>query len=284
MSRHRLSIVVLLVASFATLALLLTYSRAGEALRLVLSHPAPRKMSPVIDPFLIDLQERTFRFFWDTANAKNGLIPDRYPTPSYSSVAAVGFGLTSYPVAVERGYITRKEARRRVLTTLRFFRNAPQGHNVKGAAGYKGFFYHFLDMKTGQRFEDSELSTVDTAILLAGALFNQSYFNGTNAEETEIRRLVDEIYARVDWQWAQPHGHAISLGWSPEEGYLEYDWRGYNEAMMIYLLALGSPTHRVGPEAWVEWTSTYDTMSWRKSFGQEFLTFGPLFGHQYSHV
>jgi hypothetical protein len=100
----------------------------------------------------------------------------------------------------------------------------------------------------------------------------------------EIRRLVDEIYARVDWTWAQPRAPAISLGWSPEEGFLEYDWRGYNEAMMIYLLALGSPTHPVGPEAWVEWTSTYDTMSWRKAFGQEFLTFGPLFGHQYSHV
>src|SRR5437773_4979496 len=186
MSRHRLSIVVLLVASFATLALLLTYSRAGEALRLVLSHPAPRKMSPVIDPFLIDLQERTFRFFWDTANAKNGLIPDRYPTPSYSSVAAVGFGLTTYPVGVERGYVTREQARKRVLATLRFFRNAPQGPSARGTSGYKGFFYHFLDMKTGERFEDSELSTVDTAILLAGALFCQSYFDGDHHDEVEI--------------------------------------------------------------------------------------------------
>ena len=145
---------------------------------------------------------RTFRFFWDTANPKNGLIPDRFPTPSYSSIAAVGFGLTAYPVGVERGYVTRKEARKRVLTTLRFLRNAPQGHAVKGMTGHKGFFYHFLDMKTGQRYEDSELSTVDTAILLAGALFCQSYFDGSNPEEVEIRRLVDEIYARVDWPWA----------------------------------------------------------------------------------
>jgi hypothetical protein len=195
----------------------------------------------------------------------------------------VGFGLTTYPVAVERGYVTRKEARKRVLVTLRFLRNAPQGPGAKGTAGYKGFYYHYLDMKTGQRFGDSELSTVDTAILLAGALFCQSYFDGSHPEEVEIRRLVDEIYRRVDWQWAQPNAPAISHGWSPEEGFLEYDWRGYNEAMLVYLLALGSPTHPVGPEAWTEWTSTYDA-SWQTHFGQEFLNFGPLFGHQYTHV
>lgn len=285
MLRHRSSLLLALVVTGVILFTLFTSSRAGDLLRLVLQYSSPEgARSPVVDPFLIELQERTFRFFWDTANPKNGLIPDRFPTPSYSSVAAVGFGLTTYPVAVERGYITRKEARKRVLTTLRFFRNAPQGHSVKGVAGYKGFFYHFLDMKTGLRYEDSELSTVDTAILLSGALFNQSYFNGSHPEEVEIRRLVDEIYARVDWQWAQPRGPAISLGWSPEEGFLEYDWRGYNEAMMVYLLALGSPTHPVGPEAWTEWTSTYDTTSWRTLFGQEFLNFGPLFGHQYTHV
>jgi hypothetical protein len=284
MLRPRQSLSVALFAFGAMLFLLLTTSLAGDPLRLADLYRSPPRTSPVVDPVLIDLQARTFRYFWDTANPKNGLIPDRFPTPSYASIAAVGFALTAYPVGVERGYVKRKEARQRVLTTLRFLRNAPQGHAAKGMTGYKGFFYHFIDMKTGQRFEESELSTVDTAILLAGALFCQSYFDGSNSEEVEIRRLVDEIYARVDWTWAQPRAPAISLGWSPEEGFLEYDWRGYNEAMMIYLLALGSPTHPVGPEAWVEWTSTYDTMSWRKAFGQEFLTFGPLFGHQYSHV
>lgn len=284
MLRPRHSLSLFLVVIGAVLLLLMTSSRAGDLFRLVREYAYPTRTSPVVDPVLIDLEARTFRFFWDTANPKNGLIPDRYPTPSFASVAAVGFALTAYPVGVERGYVTRKEARKRVLTTLRFLRNAPQGHAVKGMSGYKGFFYHFLDMKTGQRYEDSELSTVDTAILLSGALFCQSYFDGSNAEEVEIRRLVDEIYSRVDWQWAQPHAPAISLGWSPEEGFLEYDWRGYNEAMMVYLLALASPTHPVGPEAWTEWTSTYDTMSWAKTFGQEFLNFGPLFGHQYTHV
>lgn len=239
--------------------------------------------SPIVGPVLLDLQERTFRFFWETANPENGLIPDRYPTPSYSSIAAVGFGLTTYPIGVERGYITREQARQRVLTTLRFFFYAPQGPDARGVTGYRGFFYHFLDMKTGARFEDSELSTVDTAILLAGALFCQSYFDGAHPDEVEIRSLADSIYRRVDWRWAQPKAPAISLGWSPEEGFLKYDWRGYNEAMLVYLLALGSPTFPVALDAWGEWTSTYDKQ-WGTFFGQEFLSFPPLFGHQYTHV
>ncbi|HEY3065848.1 MAG TPA: glucoamylase family protein [Methylomirabilota bacterium] len=238
---------------------------------------------PAIDPILVDLQERTFRFFWDTGNPDNGLIPDRHPTPSYSSIAAVGFGLTTYPIGVERGYITREQARERVLKTLRFFASAPQGPEARGVTGHRGFFYHFLNMKTGERFGETELSTIDTAILIAGALFCQSYFDGPAAEEVEIRALVDTIYGRVDWRWAQPKAPAISLGWTPEKGFLKYDWRGYNEAMLVYLLALGSPTFPVNLEAWQEWTSTYDK-HWGTLFGQQFLRFGPLFGHQYTHV
>jgi hypothetical protein len=236
-----------------------------------------------LDPMFADLQERTFRFFWDTANPQNGLIPDRYPTNAASSIAAVGFGLTTYPIGVERGYITREQARDRVLLTLRFLHRARQGPEAEGTAGHNGFFYHFLDMQTGHRAGDSELSTVDTAILLAGALFCQSYFDRPDADEVEIRSLVEKIYRRVDWRWAQPTPRAISLGWSPEDGFLKYDWRGYNEAMLVYLLALGSPTFPVDPAAWAEWTSTYDN-HWGKLFGQEFLNFPPLFGHQYSHV
>jgi hypothetical protein len=271
------------VATIALLFTILIAGAAGEAQDLTREKPVPRTPSPAVDPFLLELQERTFRFFWDTANPENGLIPDRYPTPSYSSIAAVGFGLTTYPVGVERGYITRQQARQRVLATLRFFHNAPQSSDARGAAGHRGFFYHFLNMKTGDRFEDSELSTVDTAILLAGSLFCQAYFDGADPEEVEIRSLVDGIYRRVDWRWAQPKAPAISLGWSPEEGFLKYDWRGYNEAMLVYLLALGSPTFPVGVDAWTEWTSTYDKQ-WGKLFGQEFLGFPPLFGHQYTHV
>ena len=255
----------------------------GEAQTLVPPKPVQQVTVLAFEPFLVELQERTFRYFWDTANPSNGLIPDRYPTPSFASIAAVGFGLTTYPIGVERGYITREQARQRVLTTVRFFHDAPQGPSPRGVSGHKGFFYHFLDMVTGERFGSSELSTVDTAILLAGALFCQSYFDGADPEEVEIRALVDDIYRRVDWYWAQPKGPAISLGWLPEQGFLKYDWRGYNEAMLVYLLALGSPTFPVGTDAWTEWTSTYDK-HWRTLYGQEFLNFAPLFGHQYTHV
>jgi hypothetical protein len=275
MSRQRSTVRIALVATASLIVMMLNAGGVADAQVL-----AP---SPAVDPVLVDLQERTFRFFWDTANPDNGLIPDRHPTPSYSSIAAVGFGLTTYPIGVERGYVTREQARQRVLKTLRFFADAPQGPQARGVTGYRGFFYHFLNMKTGERFEDTELSTVDTAILLAGALFCQSYFDGPDPEEVEIRSLVETIYRRVDWRWAQPKAPAISLGWSPEEGFLKYDWRGYNEAMLVYLLALGSPTFPVNLDAWEEWTSTYDKQ-WGTMFGQEFLGFGPLFGHQYTHV
>jgi hypothetical protein len=238
---------------------------------------------PALPALFDDIEKRTFDFFWDTTNRANGLVPDRYPTKSFSSIAAVGFGLTAYPIGVERGYITREQARQRVLVTVRFFRDAPQGTQRDGTAGYKGFFYHFLDMRTGLRSHHSELSTVDTSLLLAGMLFCQSYFDGSDAEEVEIRSAVDAIYSRVDWTWAQARAPAISNGWSPEKGFIIWDWRGYNEGMLVYLLALGSPTHPVGEDAWTAWTANYDA-HWHNIQGWMQLAFAPLFGHQYSHV
>jgi hypothetical protein len=235
------------------------------------------------DPVLNNLERRTFRFFWRTANKKNGLIPDRYPTPSFSSIAAVGFGLTAYVAGAERGYVSRAQARLRVLRTLRFLEQLPQGPDETGVAGYQGFFYHFVQMENGLRYGTSELSTVDTALLLGGVLLCQSYFDRDTAAEAEIRDLAEKIYSRVDWVWAQNRAPAISLGWRPETGFLRFDWRGYNEAMLLYILALGSPTHPVADGAWEEWAKTYKA-SWGKFSGQEFLSFGPQFGHQYSHV
>jgi len=256
------------------------------ALLGVLAIAAPVYAQPAAAPetlLLDDLSERTFRFFWETANPANGLVPDRYPTPSFSSIAAVGFGLTAYAIGVERGYITREQARERVLVTLRFFRNAPQGRARQGMSGYKGFFYHFLDMKTGVRSSNSELSTVDTALLLGGVLHMQAFFDQANPQEAEIRRLADTIYRRVDWRWAQARPPSVVLGWHPETGMLPYDWKGYSEAMLVYVLGIGSPTHALAPKAWTAWTSTYDK-TWGKLHGQEHLAFAPHFGHQYSHV
>ncbi|HVH82868.1 MAG TPA: glucoamylase family protein, partial [Steroidobacteraceae bacterium] len=186
----------------------------------------------------------------------------------------MGFGLTAYPIGVERGYITREAARARVLATLRFF--AATGHE-------HGFFCRFIDLKSGARVRHSEFSTVDTSLLLAGVLFCASYFDRDEPSERELRKLADDIYRRVDWNWAQHRPPAISMGWTPEHGFIRTDWLGYCEAMLVYILALGSPTHPVGPDAWQAWTSTYDP-HWGTLYGQTHLSFAPLFGHQFSHV
>ena len=246
---------------------------------------SPRRRAAVTSAqaaFLDDLERRTFDWFRDTTNAQNGLVPDRWPTPSFSSVAAVGFGLTAWGIGAERGYITRDEAIERVLTTLRFFRNAPQGPAARGMTGHLGFYYHFLDMQSGERFENVELSTIDTTLFLGGALFCQSYFDRDDPREAEIRRLAEEIYRRVDWNAAQTKPPLVSMGFKPEEGWgTEWHWRGYDEAMILYILALGSPTHPVQPEAWTKWTETYKWMSW---YGYEHVNFAPLFGHQFSQA
>ena len=145
-------------------------------------------------------------------------MPDRYPSASPASIAAVGFALTAYAIGVDRGYVTREQARERVLTTVRFFQTAPQGPQPRGVIGYKGFFYHFLDMKTGLRAPKSELSTVDTALLIGGMLHVQAYFDGDHPDEAAIRDAVDQVYWRIDWKWAQVRGQLISMGWSPEKG------------------------------------------------------------------
>jgi hypothetical protein len=249
---------------------------APEGIGVLRDLPPAADASPsvALDPFFADLEERTFRFFWETGNPRNGLIPDRYPTPSFASIAAVGFGLTAYPIGVERSYVSREAARKRVLATLRFF---------AGEANQHGFFYHFIDMRSGARSNESEVSTIDTALLLAGMLFDETYFDSDDPEEREIRALAEEIYRRVDWTWAQPRPPAVALAWTPEEGFMDLDWNGYNEAMLLYLLALGSPTHPIDPQAWKRWTSTYDQF-WGTLYDQTFLSFAPLFGHQYTHV
>ncbi len=239
--------------------------------------PSPRQTA-----FLDTLQRRTFDFFWERTNPANGLTPDRWPTPSFSSIAAVGFALTAYPIGVERGYVTRAEARERVLRTLEFFWVSPQGEAPTGMIGHRGFFYHFLDLGTGRRFSTNvELSTIDTTLLLGGVLFCQSYFDAADPGEERIRALADSIYRRVDWRWAQPAPPKVTHAWWPEVGFSSHTWSGYDEAMILYVLALGSPTFAIDSTAWDAWTATYQ---WGTFHGQSHVGFAPLFGHQYSHV
>jgi len=238
-------------------------------------------LSPATAAFLDTVQHRTFNYFWETANPANGLVPDRYPTPTFSSIAAVGFALTAYPIGVEHGWVSRADARARVLTTLRFLWTAPEGTAPNGTTGYHGLFYHFLDMRSGARFQTIELSTIDSALLLGGVLFCRQYFDQSDSSEVAIRALADSIYRRADWRWIQPRAPLVSMGWTPEDGFHTYDWRGYDEAMLVYILALGSPTHAIDSTAWRAWTATY---KWGSYYGQPHLAFAPLFGHQYTHV
>lgn len=226
------------------------------------------------------LQRESFNYFIYEANPSNGLIIDKTAKDWPASIAATGLALSAYPVGVERGYWTHRAAVERTLTTLRFFWNSPQG-TEPDATGYKGFFYHFLHMETGRRAWDCELSTIDSAILLAGALTAGVYFSANTPEETEIRLLADALYHRADWVWAQNGGVTVTHGWRPESGFINYRWEGYDEALLLYVLGLASPTHPLPQESYGAWLSTF---RWEKSYGYEFLYAGPLFIHQLSHV
>lgn len=245
--------------------------------------------------FAEDLSRRTFDYFWDTTPADNCLAPDRWPSNPFSSIASSGFALTAYAIGAERGYVTREAAARRTLRCVEFYHDAPQGPGATGVSGYRGFFYHFLQNDTGLRHGTTELSTVDTALLLGGVLFAQAYYDRDDATERRIRALAEAIYRRVDWTWAQrsntgteaanlPASHGIAMGWRPERGWTTHDWIGYNEGMLVYILAAGSPTHPVGKDAWDKGWAANLEKDWGVHYGQEHLNFEPLFGHQYSHI
>ena len=263
--------------AFIFVAFACTNATTGGITGPILRQPLTTRQTAFVDT----LEHRTFNWFWEKTNASNGLTPDRWPAKSFSSVAAIGFALTAYPIGIERGYVSRGAAADRTLRTLRFMYSAPQGAQATNVTGYKGFFYHFLDMDTGYRFKTVELSTIDTSLFLAGVLFCQSYFTGANPTELSIRAYADSIYLRVDWQWVRPRAPLVSMGWSPEQGYIEADWHGLNEAIILNVLALGSPTHPIDVASWDTYRSTYN---WADFYGQQQLNFAPLFGHQYSHV
>jgi hypothetical protein len=229
---------------------------------------------------LFRLQKDTFSYFTETINAENGLIPDNTRKDAPCSIAAVGLALSCYPVAAERSFISRRMAAEYTLTTLRFFWNSEQSTD-REATGHKGFFYHFLDMKTGKRVWNCELSTIDSAYIFAGALTAAKYFDQDSPEEKEIRNLADQIYRRADWGWAENGNAGVTHGWLPERGFLKCRWKGYSEALILMILGLGSPTSPLDRKSYAYWLKTY---AWKKLYGLEFLYGGPLFMHQLSHV
>lgn len=233
------------------------------------------------DLFLDDLKEKTFRYFWDLVDEPTWQIPDRYPKETFTSIAATGFGLTAYLVGIENGFITREAGAERVYRTLEWLMDSKQGPAEAGMTGHKGFYYHFLTYGKGERYKNVELSTIDTGLLMAGILSCQSYFDGDNDIEKRISELSDSLFLRVEWDWAMNGNEWMSMGWHPERGFLPARWDGYNEAMILIIMALGSPTHAIHDSAWNSWCKTYE---WSDFYGHEHVNFTPLFGHQYSHM
>lgn len=242
--------------------------------------PIPSLCSLPDDALLERLQRAALGYFVETMNPRNGLVPDTSRANSPVSIAVVGFALSVYPAAVERGWMDRDEAVQRCLLALRFFHASDQSGSP-AATGYKGFYYHFLDLHSGTRVWQSELSMIDSALLIAGMLTAAAWFRADNAAEAELRALADMLYRRVDWRWSQDGASTIRQGWKPECGYLHYGWEGYSEAIVLYALALGSPTHPVSPECYAGWVSTYQ---WENLYNQDFLYAGPLFVHQFSQA
>ena len=244
-------------------------------------------LPPVLPPvlagdaaFLETLQRTAFDFFWQEANPRNGLIRDRTRPDSKCSIAAVGFGLSALPIGVEHGWVSRADAAQRTVTTLRTFAHGPQGPEAAGTLGHRGWFYHFLEMDTARRAWKCELSSIDTALLLAGVVDAGQFFDRGDPVEREIRDLGTRLVSAVDWEWMRDSGDTLTMGWHPETGFIRSRWRGYNEAMILYLLALGAPSNPLPSRAWTAWTETY---SWQTHHGQSYVVFPHLFVHQYSH-
>lgn len=242
---------------------------------------------PVPDPhgsdtvMLDKLQRETFDYFLNEVNPITGLIADKTAPGNPASISVTGMAITTYIIGVEKKYLTRNNAVERILRILRFFYDSQQSRKTN-ATGYKGFYYHFLKMNNGERDWKCELSTIDTALFIAGALSAANYFTKDNREEEELRNLADKLYRRVDWQWALNKGLTLSHGWKPSSGFLPYRWDdNYSEAIIMYMLALGSPTFPIKPEGYTEWTKTFKLT---KVYDISYLYAGPLFIHQFSHM
>ena len=243
---------------------------------VVASEPTEYKLSDEDSHFLNDLEQRSFRYFWEQAGP-TGIVRDRAladgskinpPNFHVGSAAATGFGLTALCIAADHGWIPRQEALERVLTTLRFLADrAPREH---------GWFYHWMDPETGERVWDSEISSIDSALLLAGVLTAGEYFSG----DPVITSLALSIYDAVDFQWMlNGDKYLLSHGWTPESGFIKYRWDSYSELMILYVLAIGSPTHPIPPESWYAWKRPEIDYN-----GIRYITGGPLFIHQYSQA
>ena len=235
---------------------------------------------PTDDARLETTSRQAFTYFEEHANPQNGLVADSSRAGSPASIAATGMALSLYPVAAQRGWWRRERALQLTLNTLRFFADSTQSE-ARDATGFGGFYYHFLDMASGERAWKCELSSIDSALLFAGMLTARAYFDRDTPDEREVRERAESLWARADWNWMCDESGAVSLGWKPKRGFLPYAWRGYNEGLLISILGLGSSSHPLPDNNWREWCSTY---KWKKIYGHEFVYAGPLFTHQFPQM
>jgi len=235
---------------------------------------------PLTEQELGLLQFTSVLYYLHETNPDNGLVRDKTDPTAPASIAAVGMALATIPVVVERGVLFRDFAAKITRKRLRYLLECPQGPEPD-ASGYKGFFYHFLDIETGRRVWQCELSTIDSAFLFAGALTVGSFFDRDTSDEVEIRRMADELYCRADWNWARNGGLTLTHGWRPESGFIPHRYQGYDEGLLLYILGLGSPTHPLPSESYPAYCETYQ---WKQIYNRELLYSGPLFTHQFSHM
>lgn len=243
------------------------------------------ELSPEYEAMLDSIQEKTFLFFLHEHHPEWGIVKDRSASWAPSSIAASGFGLPGFAIGVERNWITREEAAEITLNMLKFYKNTEQSVDT-AAAGYKGFYYHFHRMDSGTRAWDCELSTVDTGLLMMGIIFARNYYNYDNEVEKQIRETAAFLLERIDWNFMVMPGdgefaHTISMGWYPESGQHHMGWKGYNEALFLYVLAAGSGMENV-ERSYSAWLKSY---KWNTPYeGYSHAAFPPLFGHQFSQA
>lgn len=215
----------------------------------------------------------SIKYFLEQSNNNDkstgyGLTRDRYPgNPTIASIAATGYGLSALPIAVEEGILSKEEASERALKTL---------DTLLNMESKEGFFYHFVDINTGKRTWNSELSNIDTAILVCGALHVGEYFEG------KIKDKANELYSRVNWPWfVDPSNNQFYMSYSPEKGFSGH-WDYYAEQLMMYVLGAGSPTYPIDKVVYNSFTRHLDNYG---EEGEKFVHswFGSIFTYQFSH-